>query len=518
MKDTSEDEIVDFGPELHDLEDFDDIEQDDSDGLSPPHRRLTRRLVPPEFRELVLNRYPVLRNHEGYRCLMQQLLFPDNYNHKPDKFGVVDKCILLCNCDILAYCEDKYKQCKSRNFVGKNFIWSFRNEVLPEFRWYPYSKEYGLCRRVRKRGVDQDILEARYNWSFINKDEWVYFDDGYKRRKQHQANDKKALLELANHLVESKENVDVRRLLVYMNNRNIRSFRIDPKYMDEAYAHVLSIEDVTKRESALNTLLAIASQPKPFYQPTTKGKTTRIFPLNLSLLNLQKDIRRILTRDWIDYDLKSAQLAIIAKLWELENVLKFLEERKSIWTSLFDHMGFDRSIPLSTVKPDLKDALYALVYGKERNEFERDLFKQVKEFITNPTEKFFSHPIIEVVFRTREKELERIVENGGAEDSFGEWIPINPKQKPKKAKRSVMSIVAQSFELKLLLPVVELAERTNDFNILLWQHDGFSVKYTDRTKKNTWHNKILKSVKSEAKRLQIPTYLEFDETASMNVL
>ena len=74
--------------------------------------------------------------------------------------------------------------------------------------------------------------------------------------------------------------------------------------------------------------------------------------------------------------------------------------------------------------------------------------------------------------------------------------------------RSALAQDAQAVELDLLLPVLGLAKRTNKFRILLWQHDGFTVKFTEAGKEERWHRRILKVVNEKAIELAIPTQLD----------
>jgi hypothetical protein len=89
---------------------------------------------------------------------------------------------------------------------------------------------------------------------------------------------------------------------------------------------------------------------------------------------------------------------------------------------------------------------------------------------------------------------------------FGEWIPYVESD----GAKSVLAQLAQATEMALLLPAVELAEGTDEFQILLWQHDGFSVSFQNRSKRERWAGRITEAVNTEAGRLGIPTELEVD--------
>jgi len=62
--------------------------------------------------------------------------------------------------------------------------------------------------------------------------------------------------------------------------------------------------------------------------------------------------------------------------------------------------------------------------------------------------------------------------------------------------------------MKLVYPAFEIADKTEDFKIMLFQHDGFSVFFCPE--KERWRTKIKEVIDSNAKKLGIPTWLEWD--------
>ena len=69
---------------------------------------------------------------------------------------------------------------------------------------------------------------------------------------------------------------------------------------------------------------------------------------------------------------------------------------------------------------------------------------------------------------------------------------------------------AQSIEFWLLEPVIDLAKTTKNFIITLWQSDGFSVKFTDKSKEDRWTKRIQDVVLARANQLNVPTHLELE--------
>jgi len=70
---------------------------------------------------------------------------------------------------------------------------------------------------------------------------------------------------------------------------------------------------------------------------------------------------------------------------------------------------------------------------------------------------------------------------------------------------------AQSYELSLLLPVLDLAKKSsNNLAIIAWQHDGFSA--VCKKNKEIWVPAMKQVVENKAKELGINTILETDSS------
>jgi len=63
--------------------------------------------------------------------------------------------------------------------------------------------------------------------------------------------------------------------------------------------------------------------------------------------------------------------------------------------------------------------------------------------------------------------------------------------------------------MKLIFPAFALANQTEDFKIMLFQHDGFSVFF--RRYDKGWRNKIKVAIDDNAQLLGIPASLEWEE-------
>ena len=274
------------------------------------------------------------------------------------------------------------------------------------------------------------------------------------------------------------------------------------------------MEDEVERQ--YNILKAIQMQAQPFYTPAQKS--VRIFAMNDSVARLQRDVRHVVTQDWIHCDLKSAQLAIVAKTWNVPQVSDFLRSGGSIWASLCDWMGWSMD-----AKPLLKDALYALVFGAGRDKMIA-LMGSRKAYM-----RFRAHFLMRQLFVARAVMLRQIRRDKGAIDAFGkqlhiEYVSIPGKKYVYDTSRKIMALVAQSYELMLLTPVIQMAVDCQDssrgFCLMLWLHDGFSFVPCHKDDRVSWAKRLRKAVNQQAISLGVATELEvplLDLQASLSV-
>jgi hypothetical protein len=161
-----------------------------------------------------------------------------------------------------------------------------------------------------------------------------------------------------------------------------------------------------------------------------------------------------------------------------------------------------------TVKRVIKDGLYAICYGMK----EKHLPGQIALWLTNAGQdkglarRFLSVPLVAALLPARTKALAKIAADGGAESPYGKWCAVDST----RDAASVMADIAQAWELKLIAPAFRLAKETDDFTIALYQFDGFSVHFTRRAE--AWKKRLTECVNEEAKRWNIATSLEWDES------
>ena len=138
-------------------------------------------------------------------------------------------------------------------------------------------------------------------------------------------------------------------------------------------------------------------------------------------------------------------------------------------------------------------------------------------------EAFLSLPMIAELRGAMKWELTKIEKRGGARDAFGEWIDIefvrdnlalkgNDRKDP---ARSVLAQVAQSWELLLMLPVLDAAVAEEGrvpprFQIAVWLWDGAYLKSPRVSDAKATGRELEQAVNENAERIGIPTFLEVE--------
>jgi len=397
----------------------------------------------------------------------------------------------------LAEIEGKEAQAINKNYDPKPFLEQFKVEIADFWEGIPHAG-YARTMEILWPEVIKEAL-AKFKMGLWNWSKPVYLLSGKDfnpAMQQSYINQLRLDALLNNGRPVSKEG---QLIIDYINSLPSHLFTGILKYWDQAY-HTAPAFEEDKGHVAL-VLANILSQPQPFVKAVKKS--TRLYQSDENLMTVRSEIRRILTQDWEEADLKSCQLAIAAKIWDLPEVVDFLAQSEDVWSSLCGHFGRGTEI-----KPIIKPAIYALMYGAGENLLS-DILDPLGEFAL---EMFLSHPIIKILWVARNKELKKIRKAGGAHDAFGNWIDKSITDK-KSWERSVLCQVNQSYELKLLFPAFKLAlenkENPEGFWLPLYQFDGFSFLSNSSEHKLKWMMQITEVVNKEAEELGVPTSLIF---------
>lgn len=512
---------------------------------------LTKQIVRRNLCRLCEYHHPGLANNEAYWRMFEYLMFGTWTDETTGR--------LLLNKELIATIEGngKWKQAKSANYVASIFLESFRRDVFnddPElFDWQEaVNFPDGKNKRARTLTIfNPDPAITQYIEEDMEHDTsaLVYFSTrvaaNAKNKKKYAEEIKMDSLEL----IEQAQCQEAKNILEYLNNLNSNrftkltfnfdsAFRQAQLYIQEAeeykkkhppkrnkslsFAQQLMTED-SERKYVMRNLNAVISQIQPFYKPSTKEKTVRIFSLSSSILTLPRRVRKAMTEGWWNFDLRSSQLAICAKEWKVPLVMEFLKTRQSIWTVLFKHLGLDHlkkdSYEYDLVKKHLKEALYSLFFGMEIPNIKKKLTEELKVYFSKGItagQLFFKNDIIQAMAEARQRRMDELILAGVAYTIYGKKIEVwcNPDTGESNIN-SVLAEQAQAIEMYLLYPVIDLAKNTNEFEVTLWLHDGFSVAFKNESKRERWTQRIQKAVEKRAEELGIITELEVEYNPPM---
>jgi hypothetical protein len=453
-----------------------------------------RRTVSKRFRAIAEKCLPRLNDDPAYWKFFGYLLFGSSFD---EDFGK-----LLIGQPKLA----KVLGEDANNFVAHHFLERFQRNVMPagSFEWSSYSKLKEKCRQVDRcewppeleNAISHEIATEWHKEGRVYLDGSAYSEGKRKGARQADRAEAEKVLGYGN---------DARMIQQYMNDRTPHLFtEVVNKNYSAALEIAKNIPNERSRRAQLRMLRRISDQQQPFYSPSFEGNTVRLFASE-HIPNLQGDVRRALTREWPEADLKSSQLAICARLWEVPVVLRFLETGQSIWSYLAQSIDVPTNHFLEA-KPILKKALYSVCYGKLRHNVQGDVTKGLNPLgVEKAGLRFVENDIISALLQARDIQIERIIKQGGAEDCYGKLILVGNGREP----RQILAELAQAVEMKLIAPIFQLAQVNVDFRIMLYQFDGVSIHFGKKEREPAWRQTIEDSVKKQAASLNVPTGLEW---------
>ena len=244
-------------------------------------------------------------------------------------------------------------------------------------------------------------------------------------------------------------------------------------------------------------LLGVFEQPMPVLKPV--AGSDRAFSLDASLMTVRSDLRRVLTDGWFEYDLRNAQLAIVAERWPVPEVADFLRDGGHYWSHLAGAVG----LTLDQAKPGLKKATYALVFGAGGPRIE-ELLRE-GGVPADQVAEFWKADLVKALWAARDERKAEVKRTGGLTTIFGERVPVDGEDDA--AARHALAKEAQAVEVKLMEPIYLLARTTKEFTVVLYQFDGVTIRYRDPRRRLRWEREIKDIVKREAERLGVFTEL-----------
>ena len=490
-----------------------------------------RQTVSKNFRDEVIKKYPNCIKKISFMKFLQYIYFSNNWEDERERLLKVPQYNL-------AKCEGKVEELVAKNYCGEKFLEEFSNEVIP-ITWSNWSYSERKCRVIKVElclEIEGYLLFDSYK-DYKNEGGRVYFDTGKVfSRKNRKAALSKALSILNKEIEFIKTKTKVRKhaykIFNYMMNVELIHFqKVVDKNIDRVRELISnnnnnSLEE-TKVKSYLEILDCIEENLKPMYKGVENS--WRLYPANASILGLPRTYRKEICKGWTEFDIKSSQLSIVSVIWNMPNIKTFLKEKKSVWKLFFNTFDCE-GLNYDDTKKFFKESLYSIIFGKEANKLAK-MYDDI--FGLGAGQKFLDIWLIKELLEARENEILRIskMPNGKyfSPAKVGEIRPYffvgmskgNQKEYAqtgimpyiqRKRITSAMAQEVQMLEMMLLNPLFDLAEKnTKNFVITLWQHDGFSVKFLDKSKRDKYTKVIVNRFEETVENLviRVPTYLEY---------
>jgi hypothetical protein len=340
------------------------------------------------------------------------------------------------------------------------------------------------------------------------KTDLVHYATGSKyNRIRHKAQMEKENSEdvknLTNYVASSLVSLQ-KEFLDYFNNLDTHSFnKIVDKNLQEAVALTQSFnfKNEQVRDRNIKILDAIKLQPKPYYYAVEKSR--RIYGLGSCIPYLKREIRKALTKGWIEFDISNCHLAVIAKDWNIPELTEMLKT-STIWKYLSAYYDVVEG------KEILKKAIYGLVYGSSK----ANIIEKLKEggMTEKQARQFFTVPMIDNIYQARKRELKTCTTL--PVDCFGEKLVVeydeNDSPYSQKASRKILARKAQAVEFKMLEPLMKFSkENSNVMLVCLYQFDGFSAVCKQPSRMETHCHKLKSILDNHIKEMGYETFVEY---------
>ena len=362
----------------------------------------------------------------------------------------------------------------------------------------------------------QQAIEDELNGIYAHE-ESIYIDNGNKKSLKRERELLKLDREEATNLVAIADSPRARYMAQYLNNLPTNKFTALAPNFEAAEAEIERITNPNAQRIQKLILQTIKERPIPVYVPT--ANSDRLFTMGASMQNLKKNVRKALTQGWVEFDLSSAQLAIIAKQWDVPEIIEFLESGKRLWSDLISYLGLSNLDKESyeRVKGTLKDHTYGIIFGMGEDRLINELNISLSDFgVVNGGQSFLAHPVMKAVLIARKKRVNTLLKAGFTTEVYDQASPYDaPTLKTIKiSKKNVLSVLAQqaqAMEQVLIYPAFQLTNETTDFQITLYQFDGFSVSFSNKSRQEYWTNRICEVVNEACEYYGIKSFLVWEE-------
>ena len=381
----------------------------------------------------------------------------------------------------------------------------------------------GRATAISELALPQSVYDAReYELEHGADDPLVHAVTGrqYVPGRDRPEAVRKALARASDHS-PSDTPAETTELIDYLHGRRIDNYtRRLSAVLPALTQHARRIEDRDVRHAHIDTLRRLRLQPLPGYKTTER--TQRLSPHGTSFAGAPKWIRRAVFADCVEIDMASAQLALVAALWDVPSVRAFLESGDSIWDELsrwlaggFSRAQFDHDRDGPRLKGILKKQIYSICFGRSVDNivqwgspYVRGLKEKARRdatvtavrgmFYHRPSavgRRLIGHPLLANLLGARERRSSDIERDGGLADVFGRQYVLGEQRGGKRVEtRNALAAEAQAAEHFVMLRVARMfmdaakaaGDDTPQAQILLWQSDGLTFKVRQKDRWRHW--------------------------------
>ena len=265
-------------------------------------------------------------------------------------------------------------------------------------------------------------------------------------------------------------------------------------------------------EKAIVNLDNLSNLPHMQVIYKTSDSSPRLYAIRGGIQTLSKPVRHALFGpSAIHLDLEAAQLAIVAKIWDIPSIQTLLkqiaqnrDQGSPIWTAMLEPIQAE--FP-QIGKAELKSLIYPMAFGMSKKELSRRIesscgvtLKQLQN----------SSCLIADLLTARDQRKISIREDGVLTDVFGKehkYIEANYRNEYTTNVRALMAYEAQAYEVALMKPAIQYCMSQPRCSLDLLIHDGITIRPTEADKSDMFVRGIQRAVQLKADELCIITRL-----------
>lgn len=450
------------------------------------------KAITPQFYSALVSAYPILTKNKGYALLMGHILFSTFTCESTNKPVVPAK--------FLAKIEGK---AYTHSYLARAFLDAFSAECM-HIEYSTWKWTNASARTIVSYSLDRNLTELYIaELRMAKKEKCVLLSTGEIVTPKVKQCVNERLIAEATDILKVSTNADACAIASYLNNLPQNSFTDLTKNIACSMCEAQKLSDESRQYNInlLNDIVNLVH--KPVYAPSQKGNTVRLFPINSSLSQLTKSVRRAYLKGCTEIDICHAHFSINSTLWNMPIVQEYLATVGDIWQDLVCWVRGEHDF--ENVKSELKTTIYAIFYGANLATVRKIANNRLTAYgIKNGGTRLFKHCIVQCVVGAREAQLSAIERAGGANDCYNRFIAISDSVDSK----SVLAQQAQAIELKIMRKVIELAESTTDFKVVCWLHDGVTVKFCNDEAKIKYTKKIINAIENHSAQIGFPVKVD----------